>query len=188
MDPVDDQRIAQTRHLDLTPADAGARAGAGTPAAASPASPSAPTAAVPAAASGDDAGTEASSSGLITTDSTTDDDGGCGDGGGVRRARGGSGSSTAVAGVAAGARPMMDDGNGSEGRSEYGDDGRDGSEAGEGALIIRSSHCSSPLEGLPVEVLFHIMDFLDVNDLLSASRVSHSYPFLQLHHHHTQFC
>lgn len=67
---------------------------------------------------------------------------------GVRVA--GGGRSIEVAAVAAGARPMETGGLGDEA-------------AGDGGEVT--------LDKLPVELLFHIMGFLDVNDLLSTSRV-----------------
>ena len=37
-----------------------------------------------------------------------------------------------------------------------------------------AADCPKCLEGLPTEVLFHILEFLDIDDLLSMSRVSHA--------------
>lgn len=42
-----------------------------------------------------------------------------------------------------------------------------------GSPIPQPDHQGPPaLDGLPNEILFHILEFLDVNDVLSTSRVS----------------
>lgn len=186
----DNQLIARTRHLAVANLLLGTPT-SGSSASSVPASPR--SVLVGSAARPTRGGSSDGSSGGDDDDNDDDavvgdaldedhEDGGGGQGGGaiggLQRDR-----STAVAGImAAGARPL-------EGLVDQESEACDAAavwcpspsaSASASACLSWPSPLSpaalscrggAPLEGLPVEVLFHIMGFLDVNDLLSVSRV-----------------
>ncbi|POR39179.1 Uncharacterized protein TPAR_00622 [Tolypocladium paradoxum] len=77
------------------------------------------------------------------------------------------------------AQPPGPDANGMAGRRR---DCQDGPWTNHDGLVVwtPSRACQPTLEQLPIEILLHVLGFLDVNDLLSTSRTSHLFRSLSL--------
>ena len=182
----DDQLIAQTRHLAVTGVVSDPPA-SGSPAAAAASVPASMGAAT-AAGCGDSEELHGSAATAAAVgydrnrpgDATRNAEGHHGLGGEDRGVRLGRSTAVAALGTAAGARPVEEELEdclvGEAGAKSLSSSVVWSPRAPAAAAAAAAAAVAAPLERLPVEVLFHIMGFLDVNDLLSASRVRNPLP------------